>query len=237
MTRRTLLLTGATGGIGRAIARTFHDHGARLVLIDHDRAAVEALAAELGATAVVADARIPGESARAVADAVAAAGEIHDVVLAAGVYPEAPVAGLTLAEWSACLRINLDSAFETCQAVLPHLAENSSVVGLTSIAGQRGSAAHSHYAASKAGLLGFLRSFALEAAPRTRVNAVAPGTIATPMTAANRERFEDALLAATPLRRFGTPEEVAGVVRFLCSPEAGFITGEQIAVNGGMYMA
>ncbi len=238
---RTMVLTGAAGGIGRATARAFLTTGTRLVLVDREEDSLRQLADDLGdpnrVTTVVADSAAPDSAARIVDAAIAATGRIDDLVLAAGIYPESPVATLSDEEWAMCLHTNLTSAFQLCRQSLPHLRDGASIVGLVSIAGQRGSRYHAHYAASKAGLLAFLRSLALEVAPRVRVNAVAPGTIETHMTATNRARDVDSLLAATPLGRFGTPDEVARVVQFLCTPAAGFITGEVIAVNGGMYMA
>lgn len=238
-TGRTLVLTGAGGGIGQAVARAFHATGSTLVLVDRDAAPLAELAADLGqrTVTVVADAAEAGSGETAVQAAIEATGRVDDVVLAAGVYPDGLVADISDEDWTRCLQINLTSAFELCRAVVPHLQEGASVVGLTSIAGQRGSRGHAHYAATKGGLLSFLRSLAREVAPAARVNAVAPGTIATGMTQANRDQIGAELLQATPLGRFGTSEEVAGVVHFLCSPSAGFITGEVIAVNGGMHMS
>lgn len=238
---RVLLLTGAGGGIGSATARLFHDEGASLALVDRDLADVEALADELGdperVLLLTADASAPGEGRAAVEAAHAHFGRLDDVVLGAGIYPEVDVLQMTDEEWDQVLRVNLSAAAEVARAAGLVLDQGGSIVGLTSIAGQRGSRGHAHYAASKAGMLAFLRSLALELAPRVRVNAVAPGTIETTMTKANRERRSLELLAATPLARYGRPAEVAAVVHFLCTPGAGFITGEQIAVNGGMHMA
>ncbi len=238
---RVLLLTGAGGGIGSAIARLFYDEGASLALVDRDLAAIEALAAEFTdperVLFLAADAGAPGESRAAVQAAHAHFGRLDDVVLGAGIYPEVDVLQMTDEQWDQVLRVNLSAAAEVARAAGLVLEQGGSIVGLTSIAGQRGSRGHAHYAASKAGMLAFLRSLALELAPRVRVNAVAPGTIETTMTERNRERSSPELLAATPLARYGRPTEVAAVVHFLCTPGAGFITGEQIAVNGGMHMA
>ena len=237
---RTVILTGAAGGIGRATAAVFVADGAHVVLTDRDAAPLAALAQALGrpdqVTTVVADGGDPDAAEQIVDAALAATGRIDDVVLAAGVYPESSVAAMGDADWDACLGINLDAPFRLCRAVAPHLGPGASIVGLTSIAGQRGSRNHAHYAASKAGLLAFLRSLALELAPDVRVNAVAPGTIETPMTAKNRETMQASLLASTPLARFGTPAEVAGVIHFLCTPAAGFMTGQELSVNGGMHV-
>lgn len=240
-TGRVLFLTGAGGGIGSETARLFYQEGASLALVDRDLAATEALAAEFADPSrmllLTADGGVAGQGRAAVEAAHAHFGRLDDVVLGAGVYPEVDVLQMSDEQWDQVLRINLSAAAEVARAAGLLLEPGGSIVGLTSIAGQRGSRGHAHYAASKAGMLAFLRSLALELAPRVRVNAVAPGTIETAMTKHNRERHSQELLAATPLARYGKPAEVAAVVHFLCTPGAGFITGEQIAVNGGMYMA
>ncbi|MCY1558480.1 3-oxoacyl-[acyl-carrier-protein] reductase FabG [compost metagenome] len=120
--------------------------------------------------------------------------------------------------------------------MLPHLSDNSSIVNLSSIAGHRGSSEHAHYSASKGAVSSFSKSLAIELAPRTRVNLVAPGIIETPMTTELLREKGQLLLDGTPLKRFGTAEEVAGAIVFLCSPLASFVTGETLHVNGGLYM-
>src|SRR5699024_5720117 len=136
-----------------------------------------------------------------------------------------------------CLAITRDAAFFLRREAPPQLAPGSSVVAMTSIAGMRGSAGHAAYAATKGGLLSLTRSMARELGARARVNAVAPGIIDTSMTADLRAETAERLLADTPLGRFGAAPDVAGAVQFLCSPAAGFITGEVIQVNGGLHMA
>lgn len=238
---RTLILTGAAGGIGAAIARAFARRGNRLVLSDLSAEALAPLVAELeggGATvtAVAGDVSEPVDNDRLVAAALERHGRIDDLVLAAGIYPEQLLAVTTDEQWRRCLGVNLDSAFYLLRAAGPHLGPGAGAVALTSIAGMRGSRAHAAYAASKGGLLSLVRSMAWELGPQVRVNAVAPGIIDTAMTAALRSASADHLLRDTPLGRFGTVEEVAGAVEFLCSPAAGFITGEVIQVNGGLHM-
>lgn len=240
---KTFLITGAAGGIARATARLVAQHGANVALSDLNPAALAALQAELQALAPdaqvsvhVTDVADP-QACRDTAQAVAARfGGIDHLVHAAGIYPEKLVADMGDEEWRKLMQINLDGTFYICRAAIPHLNEGSSIVTLSSIAGQRGSHAHAHYAASKGAVISFSRSLALELAPKTRVNALSPGIIATPMTKELLAKNEETLLNNTPLKRLGTPDEVAGGIAFLCSDLAGFITAETLQVNGGLYI-
>jgi 3-oxoacyl-[acyl-carrier protein] reductase len=242
-TDKTFLITGAAGGIARATAHLLAPYGANLALSDLDPAALDALRDEL--LAATPQARISthvtdvsdAQACRRTAEAVAQAyGAIDHLVHAAGIYPEKLVSDMRDDEWRKLMSINLDGTFYMCRAVIPYLAEGSSIVTLASLAGQRGSLAHAHYAASKGAVISFSRSLALELAPKTRVNAVSPGIIATAMTKDLLEKNGPALLQGTPLKRLGTAQEVAGGIVFLCSPLAGFITAETLQINGGLYI-
>ncbi|NHC61456.1 SDR family NAD(P)-dependent oxidoreductase [Paenalcaligenes suwonensis] len=239
--KKTVLITGAAGGIGRALALRLAQAGAQIALCDRDANALEKLEQEIREQGGVAEryaADIGSQQscqdlAKSVADRF---GAIDSLVHSAGIYPEAKVAEMSTEQWRQLMQINLDGTFYMCQAVMPYLSERSSIVNLSSMAGHRGSYAHAHYSASKGAVTSFSKSLALELAPRTRVNCVAPGIIETPMTRDLLQAKGQSLLASTPLQRFGTAQEVADVILFLCSDLASFVTGETIHVNGGLYM-
>ncbi|MGG4605222.1 SDR family NAD(P)-dependent oxidoreductase [Paenalcaligenes sp. Me131] len=239
--KKTVLITGAAGGIGRALALRLAQAGAQVALCDRDASALEKLEQEIreqGGVAARYAADVSSQpSCQALAKAVAAQfGGIDSLVHSAGIYPESKVAEMSAEQWRQLMQINLDGTFYMCQAVMPYLSERSNIVNLSSMAGHRGSYAHAHYSASKGAVTSFSKSLALELAPRTRVNCVAPGIIETAMTRDLLQEKGQALLASTPLKRFGTAQEVADVILFLCSDLASFVTGETIHVNGGLYM-
>jgi 3-oxoacyl-[acyl-carrier protein] reductase len=248
---RTLVLTGATGGIGRAVARRFYDNGADLFLIDQDQAALDEMAAGLTAATVLPGAGAPAASVHALAvdvsDPVAADraaerieqvfGGVDFLVPSAGIYLAEPLAGMTDDQWRRTLAVNLDGVFYLTKRLLPLLRPDSAIVNLSSMAAHRGAFYNAHYSASKGALLSFTRSIARELAPRTRVNAVSPGIIETPMTAELlKTRAEESRQQAI-LKRLGKAEEVAAAIAFLCSDDASFITAEVLHVNGGLYVS
>ncbi len=240
---KTFLLTGAAGGIAKATAKLIVQHGANVALSDVNEAALHTLKKELQTLAPaarisvhvtdIADANACFATAKAVAEQF---GGIDHLVHSAGIYPEKLVADMPNEDWLNLMRINLDGTFYICKAVIPYLTEGSSIVTLSSVAAQRGSFSHAHYSASKGAVISFSRSLALELAPKTRVNALSPGIIATPMTKDLLAQKGQSLLDNTPLRRLGTAEEIAGSIAFLCSSLASFITGETLQVNGGLYI-
>lgn len=239
---KVALLTGANGGIPRAVAALFRRLGAHLVLTDLDRDGLDAFAATLPeGEARILTARADVARREELDEAVAMAGRefggIDILVTGAGLYVEQEVPAMSDEDWRRTLAVNLDGVFFACRAAMPVLRGGGCIVNIASMAGHRGSVRHAHYAACKAAVLGFTRSLVHELAPRgIRANCVSPGIIATPMTEAIMARNGAALIAATPMRRFGTPEEVASVVAFLASDAAGFVTGETIHINGGIYM-
>lgn len=242
LTDKVLLLTGAAGGIGTAIARTFHRLGARMLLADFDEAGVAALAFSIdpsGSRAVSLryDASSPADADAAVSACIAHFGRIDHVVPAAAIYEDQSFSNMTDEQWRRTMAINLDGVFYICRRSLPHMPKGGAVVTIASDAAHEGSSVrHAHYGASKGGVLTLTRSLARELAPDIRVNTVSPGTIDTPMVRELLRQKGDAFLAITPAGRFGTAGEVANAVAFLCSDAASYITGEAIHVNGGSYM-
>ncbi|TKR53998.1 SDR family oxidoreductase [Allopusillimonas ginsengisoli] len=238
---KTVLITGAAGGIGHAVAKKMLALGANVALSDVNLDALNVLKKELsedGArvsihTTDVSDAQSCEQTAK---DVAAQHGKIDHLVHSAGIYPEKLVADMTDAEWRRLMSINLDGTFYMCRAVIPHLADGSSIVNLSSMAGHRGSYSHAHYSASKGAVTSLSKSLALELAPKTRVNIVSPGIIDTPMASSLLQNKGQALLESTPLKRFGSAGEVANVILFLCSDLASFVNGETLHVNGGLYI-
>ena len=240
---RTLVLSGAAGGIGRRIAIRFFKAGANLMLGDVNLAALKSLVEyefaeapervavfELDAGSSASNA----EFARAAADSF---GTIDFLVLGAAIHPQGKIATMSDSEWDRVMQINLDSCFYLCKAAIPALSSGASIVGIASQAGHRGSKVSPHYAATKGAMIALVRSLAWELGPDVRANAVSPGVIKTPMTADMDESHVTALHDQTPLRLLGSSDEVASVIEFLCSDDASFVNGEVIHVNGGLYMA
>jgi 3-oxoacyl-[acyl-carrier protein] reductase len=238
---KTVLITGAAGAIGARCAELVGGLGARLVLTDASAEALGAARAELPSTVDVVLARVTDVTGAREVEALRGevarhAHTLDAMILSAGIYRPAPLAAMTDDEWQATLGVNLTGAFHFLRAFAPHMADGGSIVALSSIA-QRGSHSFAHYAASKSGLLGLVRSAAIELAPRCRVNAISPGPIDSPMVAPLMERRGAQLIADTPMKRLGTTLDVARAVAFLASDWAGHITGENVHVNGGLYMA
>lgn len=238
---RTLVVTGANGGIGRAIAELYHAAGANLVLTDLDLAALDGFAATLGdpdrIATIKADASSADDAQKTVDLAVQRFGGIDFLVPSAGIYQAKPFAEMTDTDWQRTISINLDGVFYLCKRALPALKENSSIVTIASLAAYRGAYVNAHYGATKGAMVSMTRALSRELAPKTRVNGVAPGIIETPMINELLKTRMDETMAHTPLKRLGKPSEIASVIAFLCSPAASFITGETIQVNGGIYMA
>jgi len=233
---KTALVTGASRGIGRAIATELARAGAQVV-IGYRSGADEALALadELGARAVQADVSDPSAAARLVEEA----GDLDILVNNAGLTRDGVLARMSDEDWRTVLETNLSSVFYTCRAVTRSMMRKraGSIVNVSSIVGVHGNWGQTNYAASKAGIIGFTKSLARELGSRgVRANVVAPGYVKTQLTDVLPEEATKAMLDNTPLGRLGEPEDVAGAVRFLCSDEASFITGEVLLVDGGLGM-
>ena len=239
---KVLWLTGANGAISRAIARTFFELGSSCVLTDLDEVGVTEFAKLLDpsgkrAFGLKQDAS-RSDDARSVVDTIKSRfGKLDYLVTSAGLYRDQMIEDMTDAQWRQALGVNLDGVFFTCRAAIPLFADGGAVVNVASMAGHKGSYMHSHYAASKGAVLTFSRTLALELAPRVRVNAVSPGIIDTPLVQPLLEKQGPQLIAQTPLKRLGRPEEVGQTVAYLCSDWASFITAETIHINGGLYIA
>ena len=235
------IVTGASRGIGRAISLALAGRGARVVLTDVLPA--DAVASEIalaGGEAETATLDVTNaESVRSAVDGVLARhGRVDILVNNAGIARDQLLMRMKREEWDAVLAINLTGAFTCAQAVLRAMMKQRSgrIISISSVVGQMGNAGQSNYAASKAGLIGFTKALAREVAARSiTVNVVAPGLIDTDMTRALGESVRSEWAAKVPLGRLGTPEDVAAAVAFLASDEASYITGQVLAVNGGMY--
>jgi 3-oxoacyl-[acyl-carrier protein] reductase len=246
MVNRVVLITGASRGIGRATALAFAHAGYDVVAAARameDASGSEALdelrAANPTASAVNLDLASAESIKQAIGRVVKEKGRVDVLVNNAGITRDGLAVRMKPADWDAVLRTNLDGSFLCIQQVLVGMMRNrwGRIINITSVVGQAGSPGQVNYAASKAGLIGITKSLAQEVASRNiTVNAVAPGYISTDMTKDLPADLKQAIMGKIPLARMGTPEDIAAAVKFLASDEASYITGQVLAVNGGMYM-
>jgi len=243
---RVVVITGGSKGIGRAVALAFAREKARLVLVHYDSNddAAEETLDRFAATGIPAEAHRVDVSSYADVEAffketLQRHGRVDVLVNNAGITRDTLLMRMSEGDWDAVLAVNLKSVFNCTRAVLPTMMKQraGSIVSISSVVGRIGNAGQANYAASKAGILGFSKSVAREAAPRgIRVNAVAPGFIATDMTEGLPQKVKDSFMNQVPLGRIGQPEDVAEAVYWLCSDAASYVTGQTIHVNGGLFM-
>ncbi|MBJ7415856.1 MAG: 3-oxoacyl-[acyl-carrier-protein] reductase [Niveispirillum sp.] len=239
---KTALVTGASGGIGAAIARTLHAKGAKVALHGTKVEALEALAAELGENAVVVPANLsdPAQVEELFKKAEAALGGTVDILVNnAGLTRDGLVLRMKDEDWDSVINVNLTAGFRLARAAVKGMMKRrwGRIIGITSVVGVTGNPGQVNYAASKAGMIGMSKALAQEVATRgITVNTVAPGMIATAMTDVLTDAQKEGMNSRIPAGRLGTPDDIAAAVLFLASSEASYVTGQTLHVNGGMAM-
>jgi len=238
---KTALVTGATGGIGAAIARVLHKQGANVAISGTRAEVLEALKAELGERAhvLVCNLGKPEEVEKLAPAAEAALGSLDILVNNAGITRDGLAMRMKDDDWAQVLDVNLTAAFRLSRAAMRGMMKRryGRIIGITSVVGVTGNAGQANYAASKAGMIGMTKALAQELASRNvTVNCIAPGFIATPMTDALNDKQKEAIIAKVPAGRLGTSDDVAAVALYLASAEAAYMTGQTLHVNGGMAM-
>ncbi|MFT0862372.1 3-oxoacyl-[acyl-carrier-protein] reductase [Ancylobacter sp. G4_0304] len=241
LTGKTALVTGATGGIGRAIAVSLHARGASVGISGTRREVLEELKAELGERAFVLPCDLSNtEQVEAlVPQAEEAMGSVDILVNNAGITKDGLFVRLTDEMWDQVIAVNLTAGFRLTRAAARSMMRKryGRIIGITSIVGVTGNAGQGNYAAAKAGMIGMSKALAKEVAARgVTVNCIAPGFIATPMTDVLNAKQKETILSAVPAARLGTPEDIAAAAVYLASDEAGYVTGQTLHVNGGMAM-
>jgi 3-oxoacyl-[acyl-carrier protein] reductase len=244
MENRVAIVTGASRGIGRSIAEALAAKGARIVAVDIDLDATQQMVADLkangiDAVAVQGNVTDPADVERMFVEAIKAFEQVDILVNNAGITRDSLLLRMKDEEWDAVLTVNLKGAFLCTRSAAKIMSKQryGRIINIASIVGQMGNAGQANYCASKAGLIGLTKSNARELARRNvTVNAVAPGFIATAMTEALPEKARQELSAQIPMDRLGSPEDIANAVVFLATEASGYITGQVLAVNGGMYM-
>ncbi len=233
------LVTGATGGLGEAIARTLAKNGAQLAISGTRIERLKGLAEEIGAIAIPANLSSMADVDRLAAEAQEKLDGLDILVNNAGITRDSLLVRMSEEDWGDVLKVNLEAVFRLSKAVLRGMmkARFGRIISITSIVGITGNPGQANYAASKAGLIGFSKSLAQEVASRgITVNCIAPGFIESPMTEALNDAQKIKLLENIPLGRMGMPEEIAAGVLYLASDEACYITGQTLHINGGMAM-
>jgi 3-oxoacyl-[acyl-carrier protein] reductase len=239
---KTALVTGASGDIGRAIAKALHKQGAKVALSGTREEALKQLAGELGERALVIPANLsdPADTERLAKDAEAALGGQLDILINnAGITRDGLLLRMKDEDWQAVMEVNLTAGMRLSRAALRGMMKRryGRIIGISSVVGATGNPGQANYAAAKAGMIGFSKALAQEVASRgITVNLIAPGMIKTPMTDVLTEEQRGRMLERIPLGRLGTSEEIAAAAVYLASAEAGYVTGATLHVNGGMAM-
>jgi 3-oxoacyl-[acyl-carrier protein] reductase len=241
LTGKTALVTGATGGIGAGVAHALHAQGATVAISGTRAEVLEALAAELGSRVHVLPCDLSDLAAvdKLVPDAEAKMAKLDILVANAGVTKDNLFVQLKDEDWDKVIAINLTSTFRLTRAAVTTMMRRrfGRVIGISSIVGVTGNPGQGNYTASKAGMIGMMKSVAAEYAKRNvTANCIAPGFIATPMTDKLNEKQREAILSRVPAGRLGTPADVAAAAVYLASDEAAYVTGQTLHINGGMAM-
>lgn len=241
LTGKTALVTGAAGGIGRAIVKALHSQGATVAITDMNKEVLDQMVRDLGERAFAYEANLTdSESVKnLVKNATADMGKIDILVNNAGITKDSLSMRMTDEMFEKVLDINLEAPFMLTRAVIMGMMKNrfGRIINMASIVGEMGNAGQANYAASKGGLIAMTKSIAAEVASRgITANCIAPGFVKTPMTDVLPEETKQRMLSSIPMAKLGEPEDIAHVVVFLASDEAGYITGHTVNVNGGMAM-
>ncbi len=241
LTGKTALVTGATGGIGEGAARALHTQGATVAISGTRVEVLDKLAAELGSRVHVLPCNLADAAAveKLVPDTEAKMEKLDILVANAGVTKDNLFVQLRDEDWDQVIAVNLTATFRLARAAVKTMMRRrfGRVIGITSIVGVTGNPGQGNYAASKAGMIGMMKSVAAEYAKRNvTANCIAPGFIATPMTDKLNEKQREAILTRVPAGRLGTPADVATAVVYLASDEASYVTGQTLHINGGMAM-
>ena len=241
LTGMTALVTGASGGLGSAIARALAGQGARVALSGTREEALRSVQADLGGESVILPCNLSDAAAvdELVPQAVEALGQIDILINNAGVTRDNLAMRMKDDEWSDVIRINLEAAFRLARAALKPMmrARHGRIISITSVVGATGNPGQANYAASKAGLVGMSKALAQEVASRgITVNCIAPGFISSPMTDVLPEAQKEALLGKIPVGKLGEGSDIAAAAVYLASREAAYVTGQTLHVNGGMAM-
>lgn len=243
LTGKTALVTGATGGIGAGIARAFHKAGATVAISGRQVDKLDALAAELGERVhvVPCDLADKAQVAKLIDEAVAKLGRVDILVNNAGLTKDNLFAVMKDEQWDEVIAVNLTSTFMLMRAAARHMLRTKTgygrIINISSVSGIIGNPGQGNYAASKAGMIGMTKSLAREVANRgITANSIAPGFIQTAMTDVLTDKQKAEISQHIPAQRFGTPDDIAAAALYLASPEAGYVTGQTLSVNGGMVM-